>query len=173
MKTEHYAYLCNEFDFLASHKEKWSASPYPVSFNCADSFVICSGHILLIRRRNAPGKDLYALPGGYIGMNEQPVDAAIRELIEETRIKGPTHTQLKKNIVADKVFSHPDRSLRGRIYSHAYAINLGSGPLPKVKGSDDAIKAKWFTIDEVDNMRHLLFEDHADIISHFKGVIEK
>lgn len=171
MKTDHYAYLCNEYDFLVSHKEKWSKSPYPVSFNCADAFVLCSGHILLIKRRNAPGKDLYALPGGYIGMSEQPVDAALRELIEETKIKGPTFTQLKKSIVAEHVFSHPARSLRGRIYSHAYAINLGAGPLPKVKGSDDAIKAKWFTIDEVDNMRHLLFEDHADIIAHFKGLI--
>lgn len=170
-KSKAYQYLTDEFNFLTQHKEKWKHSPYPPSFNCADAVVFCSGHVLLIKRRNAPGKNCFGVPGGYINNNEHPVDAAIRELIEETKLKGPTASQLKRSIFADRVFSHPERSLRGRIYSHAYGINLGNGQLPRVKGSDDAIKAKWFTLEEVDNMRHELFEDHADIIAHFKGLI--
>ena len=62
---------------------------------------------------------------------------------------------------------HPDRSLRGRTITHAFLIELdgGTGELARVKGSDDARKAKWFTLAEVEQMEEVLFEDHKHIIS--------
>lgn len=166
-KTPEYQYLTEEFNFLTQHKEKWKHSPYAPSFNCADAVVFCSGHVLLIRRRNAPGLNNFSIPGGYINTDEFPVDAAIRELIEETRLKGPNARYIKDKIFTEHVFSHPNRSLRGRIFSHAYGINLGDGPLPKVKGGDDASKACWISLNDLHNLKCLMFEDHADIIDYF------
>ena len=174
VKTDDYRLMLEEMTFLHTHHEKWKCAPYPPTFNAGDAVCFHSGHVLLIKRRNTPGKGLWALCGGYIDPEDDTeLDGAIRELIEETRLKGPTKTQLKEKIFAAKTFGHKDRSLRGRIFSHAFGFNLGSGgPLPKVKGQDDAIKAKWFTFDEVADMREFLFEDHADIIDYFKGKLD-
>lgn len=54
------------------------------NFVTVDSIVLKSGHVLLVRRKSAPGKNLFAFPGGYLQQNESLVDCAIRELREET-----------------------------------------------------------------------------------------
>lgn len=169
--TETYDLLVEEYNFIQSYKDKWAAAPYPPTFNASDAVVFQSGHILLIRRRSAPGKGLWAIPGGYINQDETSLQAAMRELREETKLKVPEPV-LEGSLISSKVFDHPSRSLRGRIFSHAFAFELKKlGPLPKVKGSDDADKARWFTFDEVLNMRDQLFEDHADIINHFMWMV--
>jgi bifunctional NMN adenylyltransferase/nudix hydrolase len=74
---------------------------------------------------------------------------------------------LRGSIVRSKVFDAVDRSPRGRIITHAFYIQLPDGELPKVKGSDDAEKARWVPIAEVRSEE--CFEDHFEIISHFVG----
>ena len=93
-------------------------------------------------------------------------DAALRELKEETLIKVPLPV-LRGSIVRSKVFDAIDRSPRGRIITHAFYILLPDGDLPKVKGSDDAEKARWIPIAEIKPEE--CFEDHFEIISHFIG----
>lgn len=161
--TNEYKLLVGEYKFQIKHDKQWENSPYPVTFTTVDSIVIQSGHVLLIQRRAAPGKGLWALPGGYLDVNETIFDSAIRELLEETKIK------LTKNILlgslrGNKVFDFPGRSLRGRIITHAFAFELQSGELVKVKGADDAAKAKWFPISDVLEMEEHIFEDHLDLI---------
>ncbi len=54
---------------------------------------------------------------------------------------------------------------RGRSITHAFCFKLDdSADLPKVKGSDDAAEAWWFTFGEIEAMRDQIFEDHASII---------
>jgi bifunctional NMN adenylyltransferase/nudix hydrolase len=60
-----------------------------------------------------------------------------------------------------------DRSTRGRTITHAFHILLKDGPLPKVKGGDDAVKAKWVPVGELDS--RMCYEDHYEIIKHFIG----
>ena len=163
-----YEQIIREREFVANYKKQYASLPYPPIFSTADAVVICSGHVLMIKRRAEPGKGLWALPGGYVNANtdKSVEDAAIRELREETMIKVPAPV-LRGSIVRSKVFDAIDRSPRGRIITHAFYIQLSDGELPKVKGSDDAEKARWVPIAEVKSEE--TFEDHYEIISHFLG----
>lgn len=157
-----------EHEFLVKHKAMWANSPYPVIFSTVDSVVIQSGHVLMVERKAQPGKGLWALPGGYLNINETIEDGMIRELREETRLKVPEPV-LRGSIKSSKVFDAPNRSLRGRIVTNAFLIMLPNGELPKVRGSDDAAKAKWIPLSTIAKMRDQIFEDHASIIDYFTG----
>lgn len=160
-----YELLVEEYQCYKEYKKAWAVAPYPPIFHTTDAVVIQGGHILLIQRGFSPGKGLWALPGGFLNPKETLEDGCIRELIEETKIKVP-EIVLRKGITYDKVFDHPDRSLRGRTITHAFLIELdgGDGSLPRVKGSDDAKKAKWVSLAEIAKMEEVMFEDHGHII---------
>ncbi len=163
VKTTAYQYIVDEQRFLNKHSFMWASAPYAPTFNTADVVAIQSGHILLISRKNAPGKGLWALPGGYLS-GDTYEDAALRELGEETEIKLQDIV-LRRAIIDRRTFDHPLRSLRGRIITVAHLIHLeqiGKG-LPKVKGSDDAADAKWFPLSEFYDMENVMFEDHYQI----------
>jgi bifunctional NMN adenylyltransferase/nudix hydrolase len=166
--TDEYRQIIREREFVENYKKQYASLPYPPIFSTADTVVIQSGHVLMIRRRAEPGKGLWALPGGYVNANtdKSVEDAAIRELREETQIKVPAPV-LRGNIVRSRVFDAIDRSPRGRIITHAFHIQLPDGELPKIKGSDDADKARWVPIAEVRSEE--CFEDHYEIIQHFLG----
>jgi len=168
-KTSEYDRLYLEWLVIENYKKSWEAAPYPPTFVTADAVVIQSGHVLLItRKKGALGGGLKALPGGFVNQKEQIVDAMVRELREETRLKVPAPV-IKGNIKAKEVFDHPDRSLRGRTVTHAFLVELPAGPLPVVKGSDDADDARWIPISRV--CEDEMFEDHYQIIQHFLGRI--
>lgn len=133
----------------------------------ADPVTFCLGHVLLIQRAKAPGKGLWALPGGFVNASDPSIeDAMLRELKEETNIKVPVPV-LRGSIKSSKVFDHKDRSARGRTITHAYNIVLNDKTLPKIRAADDAADAKWVPFNEIQS--HWLFEDHYDIIQHFLG----
>ena len=161
--TPEYEQIIREREFVANYKKQYASLPYPPIFSTADSVVIQSGHVLMIKRRSEPGKGLWALPGGYVNANTDKtvLDAAIRELREETLIKVPGPV-LRGSIVDNRVFDAVDRSPRGRIITHCFKIVLPDGELPKVKGSDDAEKARWVPIAEVRSEE--CFEDHYDMV---------
>lgn len=166
--SEDFLSLREEFTFIEKYKQAWANSPYPPVFVTADAVVIQSGHILLVRRKNAPGKGLWALPGGFVNQTETVRDAAVRELREETKLTVPAPV-LHGSIKNSNVFDYPGRSLRGRTITHAFHIELNPGPLPKVKGSDDADKAVWVPISQALSMEQEMFEDHSSIIKYFVG----
>jgi len=166
MDSDEFNRLHDESHHIMKYKELWRGAPFPPTFVTVDAIVICSGHVLVVRRRSAPGKGLVALPGGFLSGDERIVDGAVRELKEETGIKVPA-LDLKRMIVDEKVFDHPNRSLRGRTITHAFCFNLGRGDLPAVKGMDDADKAWWMPLDSVYTQEANFFEDHFHIISYF------
>jgi len=167
-ETAEYEQIIREREFVENYKKQYASLPYPPIFSTADAVVVQSGHVLMIRRRAEPGKGLWALPGGYVNANtdKSVEDAAIRELREETLIKVPAPV-LRGSIQRSRVFDAIDRSPRGRIITHAFYILLPDGELPKVKGSDDAEKARWVPIAEVRSDE--CFEDHYEILQHFVG----
>lgn len=163
--TPAYARMVLEFAYIKDYKNRWQHSPFKPTFVTSDAVVVRSGHILVVKRGRTPGKGLLALPGGFIG-DESVKDAAIRELIEETEI-DVSRDILNKSIVDSKVFDHPLRSSRGRTITHAFCFDLGDGPLPTVKGSDDAEEAMWMSLREIGINETQFFEDHLHIINHF------
>ena len=168
-ETPEYEQIIREREFLIEHSKQYASLKYPPIFSTADAAVICSGHVLMIKRRAEPGRGLWALPGGYVNASTDKtvLDAAIRELREETGIKVPEPV-LRGSITGNRVFDAVDRSPRGRIITHCFKIQLPDGELPKVKGSDDAEKARWVPIAEVRSDE--CFEDHYDMVMWAVGV---
>lgn len=158
--------LAAEWQFIREYKAKWAAAPFPPIFVTTDAVVVCSGHVLVVRRKVNPGKGLLALPGGFLKEKELFVDGMLRELREETLI-DVAKPILRSSIVAEKVFDHPERSLRGRTITRGYYIKLRDGSLPTVKGRDDADRAFWMPLMDVAKNESSFFEDHSAIIHYF------
>lgn len=165
-----------EGDMIRAYRAKTAEAEavfgYPIPINTADPIVIQSGHVLLVRRGAQPGKGLLALPGGHIDRGETALQAAIRELIEETGIDIPkgvlrgrisTKNGELRNPADTRVFDHPDRSERGWVRTQAFRWELEDrNRLEAVRGGDDAAEALWVPISSLtpENM----FEDHFDIL---------
>lgn len=165
--------LRNEYQILKqahikikAENQLWSGSPYPVIFTTADAVVRCNQYVLLGKRKFHPGKDLWALPGGYLEPDESLLSAAIRELKEETQI-GLLDSSLLNDFKAVKVFDHPKRSCRARVITHAHFFDLSCQRLPMINGSDDLAEAKWVEIAQLKDMEELFFDDHFHILNSF------
>lgn len=168
--TAEYAEIVRERQFIDAYRKQYESLPYPPVFVTVDAVVVQSAHVLLVKRRSAPGKGLWALPGGFLnaGTDRSVAFAMLRELREETAIKVPDKV-LSASVAGSRVFDAVGRSTRGRTITHAFHIDLqgGDGSLPKVKGSDDAVKAQWVPLAKVNP--ECLYEDHYDIITYFTG----
>lgn len=166
IRSEEYQNMIAENTQYADEKLAWGMAPYPVTFVTTDAVVTHKSSILMIRRKNHPGKGLWALPGGFLGAKEWVRDSIIRELREETRI-GVANEDLLRIMQPVRVFDNPSRSLRGRVITHAARFNLdhlGLTKRPKVRADDDAEAVRWFSFGEILKADKSLFEDHAEII---------
>jgi len=149
--------------YKVSHSYADESIPYNPIHNTADALVIKSGCVLLVKRKFHPGKNKYALPGGFINEEESIKDSSLRELKEETGLRVPTR-ELEDKIKNYKYFDHPYRSLRGRVITHVFLYDLGYGALPRIREGSDAKGAEWVPMADVMKMEDELFEDHYDII---------
>ena len=168
--TPEYAYLRDEQEYCEQYirDHKFPGKPYDSAQITVDAVVIQSGHILLIERRALPGKGLIALPGGFLDTSETLENSMIRELREETKLKVPERV-LRGSITKRHPFDDPHRSSRGRIVTHAFLIELEpTETLPKVRGGDDAKRAFWKPLSELDPKE--MFDDHYFIIQYLTGV---
>lgn len=111
--------------------------------------------VLLIRRGRAPFKDQWALPGGFLDMEEDLMDGALRELKEETGLS-------LSGLVQFATYGSPGRDPRGRTVSVVYSCRL-PGPPPDVLGGDDAAQAAWFPWDKLPSLAF----DHDRILHDF------
>lgn len=155
-----------EFAHDAGYKALWANSPYPVFTVAADAVVISNGHVLLVKRGKVPGFGLLACPGGHVEPHETLMEAALRELKEETQIDVPLDV-LRSSILGTKLFDHPSRSTRGRVISQAVYIVLDDQQipeLPEIQAADDAMEAMWLPLRKVRYKREMFFEDHFSIL---------
>jgi bifunctional NMN adenylyltransferase/nudix hydrolase len=167
--TPDYKYLVNEYDYIHKYRAQFSSLPFPPFFVTVDACIVQSGHILLVKRKSQPGKGLWALPGGFMREDETIIQATMRELREETKIRVPEPV-LRGSIITTRTFDDPFRSARGRTITHCSLIQLKrDGKLPVVRGSDDAEKAKWVKLHQVQPEE--MFDDHFSIIQALVGQI--
>lgn len=163
-----YERLVNEFNIINNYKKQWANTPYPVIFQTVDAVIMCSGHVLLVRRKTAPGQNLLACVGGFVNSDETIEESLFREIKEETNLKVPVPV-LRGSIKAQKTFDTVGRSLRGRTITTAFLIELNDTKLPKVKGGDDAAKAIWMSFNDINKHEEEFFEDHKQIIDWALG----
>jgi 8-oxo-dGTP diphosphatase len=107
--------------------------------------------VLLIRRGIAPFKDKWALPGGFVRVDETLDDAARRELAEETGLQDVFLEQLY-------TFGTVKRDPRERVVSIAYFALVQPS---LVTADTDAAEAKWFSVTAIPPLAF----DHADILA--------
>lgn len=110
--------------------------------------------ILLIERGIEPYKGKWALPGGFVNMDELLENACVRELHEETGLVIEKMTQLK-------AFDAINRDPRHRTISVVFYSVLENDQ--RIKAGDDAKKADWFSINHLPDLAF----DHAEIIKDF------
>lgn len=128
---------------------------YPRAANSVDIVLIrkipSGNQILLIKRTNNPFKGKYALPGGFVDINEDLERAATRELTEETGIK-------KIPLIQIHTFSDPNRDPRGRVISTAFGAVLNDEGEISLQPGSDASQATWFDLAEIPSLAfdHLL-----------------
>lgn len=108
--------------------------------------------LLLIKRKGAPFKGKWALPGGFVQLDEDLEAAASRELAEETGVSGVYLEQLY-------TFGRPDRDPRERVITVAYYALIPSDRLT-LMASTDAEAVGWFGLDELPALAF----DHDDIV---------
>lgn len=160
--------LVEEQQLLDQYQSAWAQAPYPPIFVTVCAVVVQSGHVLLVKRTSAPGKGLYALPGGFINSQERLMDACLRELRERIRLKVPEPV-LKGSLRGQRLFDEPHRSWRGRTLAEAFYFALRPDQqLPKLKPVKGGDHARWVPLAELEP--ESLFEDHFFIIQDFLGL---
>jgi len=108
--------------------------------------------LLLVNRRYEPFKGKWALPGGFVDIDEELEDAAARELKEETGLAGVRLEQMC-------AFGNVGRDPRGRQITIAF-MGIASLGKNKIKAGDDAAQARWFDIEKLP--KDMAF-DHKEI----------
>jgi 8-oxo-dGTP diphosphatase len=111
------------------------------------------GRVLLIRRKNPPFQGSWALPGGFVDVGEDPIDACAREMREETGLTVAVES-------LGGLYGRPDRDPRGHTVTAVYVCRIVSG---EAKGGDDAEEARWFPPEEL--AQTPLAFDHREVLA--------
>lgn len=133
--------------------EEAERGAYPHPRLAVDAVIERGGRVLLVRRGRPPFEGGWALPGGFVDRGERLEEAALREVEEETGLRGRL-----LGIVG--AYSRPDRDPRGHTVSVVYAIGV-DGDAPR--GGDDAAEAMWH---DLRDLPELAF-DHAEVLADY------
>jgi 8-oxo-dGTP diphosphatase len=113
--------------------------------------------LLLVKRAVDPGKGKWGLPGGFIELGETPNEGAIRELKEETNLKGKPFRLLGHCSHHNTIFG--DVLLLG--------IQMKIENWSEMKAGDDAAEAKLFNLKD---LPPLAFSCHEKIVEIFNSL---
>lgn len=128
--------------------------------------VFLESKVLLVRRANPPDAGRWGFPGGKIERGETIEQAAVRELLEETRVRG----EARRVFTAVDVF---DRDESGCLRQHFVLVAvlcrwLSGEPV----AGDDALEARWFDLGELDDPGMALSLDVAAVARHGAALAE-
>ncbi|MEE1618741.1 NUDIX hydrolase [Brachybacterium sp. J153] len=136
------------------------ASPAPVLRVAVDLIILTlrAGRlsVLLIQREDDPHRGAWALPGGFVHLEEDLEEAAYRVLADEASL-GSSAVHLEQV----RTFGTPGRDPRGRVVSIAF-MALGAD-LPDPRRGEDVSDARWWAVDELADIA--LAFDHAEVLA--------
>jgi len=112
--------------------------------------------LLLVKRKGEPNKGNWALPGGFVALDESLRQCAERELAEETGVSGVYLEQLY-------TFGNPERDPRERVITVAYYALIPSDKI-EIRAATDAEAVGWFAMDELPGLAF----DHEKIVQTAK-----
>jgi|SRR6478735_9306971 len=115
---------------------------YPMPSCTSTAAIFCCNHVLLIKRKEDPFKDCWALPGGFMNLSEDLLTTCVREVREETSLEL-SHPRFQYHGMRDEV----ERDPRGRVIDHVYSAVISFPESLKVKAADDATEYMWHEID--------------------------
>jgi len=120
--------------------------------------VVChQGRVILVQRSKEPRKGAWGFPGGHVETGETPVEAAVRELKEETGVEALPLSRLTEFEVRPR---HPDGSQAAHFHLTAVLCRYVSGdPL----ADDDADDAGWFRVEGLEQSGLDLLDQVAEI----------
>ena len=135
--------------------------PRPMVSADAVVFTFAGGRtrVLLVNRGNEPFKGKWAVPGGFVDLDEELEDAAARELAEETGLTGVKLEQMR-------AFGTVGRDPRGRMITITF-MGIATEGQDQIRAGDDAAKAQWFDIEDLPE--DMAF-DHGEVL---KFAVEK
>lgn len=119
-------------------------------------------NVLLVERGNDPFKGCWAFPGGFLEIDEDAPEGAMRELKEETGIEISHLEQLG-------AFTAPGRDPRERVISIAFFSLVRIDETAAVAG-DDAASVRWWRIDKLPELafdHKAIFDKALERLSHF------
>jgi 8-oxo-dGTP diphosphatase len=117
--------------------------------------------ILLVKRKDNPFQGMWALPGGFMEMEESLEDAARRELLEETGIKAG-------ELIRFDSYDKPGRDPRGRTITQVFVM-IWKKEMGSPQAGSDASELSWFSLTELPDLAF----DHAEILSDVIGMIRE
>jgi 8-oxo-dGTP diphosphatase len=145
---------------VAATKKQTFTYPYPRPSLTVDIVLVtreASPRVLLIQRKADPFQGKWALPGGFVDENERLIDAARRELREETGVEQADLEQLH-------AFGDPGRDPRGWTVSVVFLTLVNADQLKAVAG-DDAAAVDLFPLADLPPLAF----DHADILARARA----
>ncbi len=153
------ALLWEEECYVQRYRSSWAVAPYPPVLATVDILIQNGGKVLLIQRGGDVGKGQWALPGGFVEPDETVLDAARRELCEETGAELDFQTAMAC-LKRSAIFDDPSRSSRIRAITHAFHFDVSGHLMSTLEAGDDAAALKWVSTEEALTMRSQMFEDH-------------
>lgn len=141
----------NEKTYDASEYQRPSVTVDVVIFSLIEDTL----KVLLIRRKNWPFEGMWAIPGGFVRMDESLEAAAIRELAEETGVTDVFMEQLY-------TFGDPQRDPRTRVITVTYFAIVPADAIMDPKAGTDASETDWHAMDELPELAF----DHRKILDY-------
>lgn len=145
---------------MSGPTENYDAARYERPSVTADVvvFTILDGElkILLVKRKNWPYQEMWAIPGGFVEIDERLEEAAYRELREETGVCG-------EDVYLEQLytFGDPDRDPRARVITIAYFALVSADKL-QLRAASDAADVDWFSAYSPPSLAF----DHAEILKY-------
>ena len=112
-------------------------------------------HYLLVQRANPPDLGKWSLPGGKIEVGEPTLDAAQREITEETQLQVESCEWLPCPFMTTDSIVKNGNNEESVAFHYLIAHCFARAPkgLPLVVPSEDALDAKWYTLQEIEAMQ--------------------
>ena len=159
-------FLNLKLDYLFVEKNKIKDN----EMSCTSCFVQWGNYILLVKRNQYPGKNLFSLPEDFCNKNDNQKNKAFAFLKEKTNIQIE-HENLDIHFVKSQNFNYADRNALVKCENSVFYYKLNKEESPKVTTGKNVCDAIWLSLDDFNKNEEYFYSDHFQIIQSLLGRI--